>query len=350
MSMPSLNKTWCVRTNVIVSDTTTAGNTSDSLLWILKEHLTNNVSTGKFAGTRHANSVWTVVSSCDGVSTAASDLWSPSTFNLAKFVHATAGTNHSWMVLRNAALGIDLRIDCNAASQTQFEFRAGLSGCFTGGTVTDAPSIVAGCYTFSVWYIKFISTYTLNKNMYTHFICDQEGRFFFLVSSPGSGFFVASFGFTRTIASHPSDTNNVFAMGFNSSETFPGNFARNRLTYAFWGIRGFPIAAGSIVVATTSADDGTQIMGGTNLFAAGGNLLSETNRKTKDELSRMSYFSPITVYSYRGFDAFCRRGMIPDVYQVVGINPGKIYPSMASPQFIVCGDYLIPWVGEAPLL
>lgn len=356
MSIPSQSKIWCTRSNVPISDYSSLTRTVDSVMWSFKEHLLNNASAGSFQGTRSTGSLWTVVSSSDGTSAAASDLWATGTFDPNKFVHAGAGTNHSWMQVRNASLGVDMKIDLNSASPQVFDIKTGLIGCFTGGTVTTAPTVVPGAYTFSTFATQFINSTTIQsgKIMYTHFVADQEGRFFFTVSSPGTGIFVAAQGMTRTIDNHALDVNNIFAIGYTSTDTFPGNFLKTSTTNNFSGIRGLCTAAGTITpfVSASSIDDGNQTMGGTNLWVAGSSPVGAASRKNVDELSNCAYFFPVAVYNHRGtfLTPFSRRGIIPDFYQVIGVNPGKIYPSIASPQWIVAGDYMIPWTSQAPIM
>jgi len=128
MALPVLTKTW----NFDVNNSIAVGGTFvgyGELMFQWKTFLTT-------AG----SSPWTVVSSSDGVGNVGVDLWISA---LACNVHDNAGANHSWIVLANAALGIEFCVECiksgGGQSTIMSSFISEAVG-FTGGTATNRPT------------------------------------------------------------------------------------------------------------------------------------------------------------------------------------------------------------------
>lgn len=81
--------------------------------------------------------LWTIISSCDGSSVSASDLWG-TTYSDSKIVVAAEGSTHSWMQLYNSSLGLYLVINCTGGYETLVFSTTE----FTGGSTTYRPTAV----------------------------------------------------------------------------------------------------------------------------------------------------------------------------------------------------------------
>jgi hypothetical protein len=85
-----------------------------------------------------ASGQWRCVSSCDGVSVSASDLW----ITWAN-LHGFPDGVYSWIILKNIAFGFEvlIRVQFNI-SDTEVDARLSPSGTYVGGTTTVAPAAV----------------------------------------------------------------------------------------------------------------------------------------------------------------------------------------------------------------
>lgn len=132
MPLPSLTKTWSIDANNSVANTGTALTTGKNLLvsWVARLIAMTSSS-------------WVCYYSCKGagggVGTAGDGVnrWAAA----GDIVYAAAGSNHSWMVLRNTATGVQVCLDCiNNNSTLQLSIVISPSAGFTGGSVTARPT------------------------------------------------------------------------------------------------------------------------------------------------------------------------------------------------------------------
>jgi hypothetical protein len=173
------------------------------MLWLWKELLIGNYS-GKGGtvgpeGARPATSYWTVVRSSDGAgNVASSDLWVART----NVIRATAGTNHSWIVLKspvsgnpNGALGFGqgpvwMCIDNSAGADARARILYSRNDFSTGGTATARPTSTTefeGAYFLSTNVAPNIWTdATYNIVRYVSIAVDANGQFYFYMVRGGS--------------------------------------------------------------------------------------------------------------------------------------------------------------------
>lgn len=144
MPMTPTEETWASSHSLdlsVLADTSTSTTVAKSLLWAIKSILMGQIGT-------HTQGLWTCVGSSPGDGTfnmSGTDTWG-STYNGAKLVRATAGSNHSWMCLKSpvdlGGTGIFhyLVIDWSTASDTTVTMVYGRQAP-TGGSATAAPTM-----------------------------------------------------------------------------------------------------------------------------------------------------------------------------------------------------------------
>ena len=127
----ALELTWGEMRSYDLSEVSTVAAIYKSTVFAWKQFLTGAI------GPNNAG-VWTVVSSSNGAGNyGSSDLWA----STANIVGATAGNNHSWILLRQTTLGVDLLFDCASVTYQYYPtVYAAPTGTFTGGSATAAPS------------------------------------------------------------------------------------------------------------------------------------------------------------------------------------------------------------------
>ncbi len=146
MTLPSLTKTWQFVPNYAIAATGTALGTNRTILKTIKDFLTTDaaewVDNANIATT--AANLWTVRYSCDSVVAGSAgdgvDRWDA----ITDLVWANAASAHSWIVLRNTAIGstAELLISCEGSSGSGHVLTIAISPSagFTGGTTTARPT------------------------------------------------------------------------------------------------------------------------------------------------------------------------------------------------------------------
>ena len=347
-SIPALSKTWSSRMNVpFGSNNTTATLIHQFAVWSLKQHLIDaHTADGTLSGTRNANSVWTVVGSSDG-STAGMDgvdRWT-TTFTPSKLVRASAGSAHSWIVLRNTASGWQICLDMNNTANTSMGIIfARNSAGFTGGSTTSRPTASAN-EEISVGSRQapsnssndaFITPAAVaNAVYYSHFSCAGDATFHFSITRASAGS-VTFLGFARSVGAHVDDTRNWYAIGGNSSAT--SSVAR----YASLNVGG-----GTFAVSRMSNGHLNSSGGGARHILVG----NTTNPSGIDTLSNTYLIDPLLVREQNSSTSlFNERGYIPDFYFIGGATIGSTYPSVNQTHFVF-GDMLLPCAtGAAPIV
>lgn len=191
--------TWQQDHNRAPSDQTTIALQMKSLAWYIKAFLKGEIG-GATTG------LWTCINSSDGSGSAPNntDLWGAS-FNSAKLVRNTAGSNHSWILLRNATLGFDFCIDLSSAQDYQLNF-AFSKNQMTGGSATARPAH-ANEWTYANQQIEAASI-TAGK---FHAIMSTSGDFHIKISTDGSGLFTAAISFFSLQNTHADEACNGFS-------------------------------------------------------------------------------------------------------------------------------------------
>lgn len=146
MTLPTLAKDWHFVPNYAVAATGTALGTNRTILKAFKDFITTDaaewVDETNVATT--AMNLWTVRYSCDSVTAGAAgdgvDRWDA----ITDLVWANAGSAHSWIVLRQTAIGAsaELLISCENAQVNGATLTVAISPSagFTGGTTTARPT------------------------------------------------------------------------------------------------------------------------------------------------------------------------------------------------------------------
>lgn len=145
MTLPSLSKTWQFIPNYAVAATGTALGTNRTILKAFKDFLTttSNWVNNANASTTPSN-MWTVRYSCDSVAAGTVgdgvDRWD----SITDLIWANAASAHSWIVLRNTAIGstAEILISCENAHVYGANLTVAMSASagFTGGTTTTRPT------------------------------------------------------------------------------------------------------------------------------------------------------------------------------------------------------------------
>lgn len=339
MALPALIKTYSTRRNVPLSAEATQSDIRRSTIWALKAHMMNQFATGTLAGSRHANSVWTMYYSCDGTTAGTAgdgvDRWPDYT----KVVQNTSGSAHSWACLYNSTSGLYALIDANNATNS---IRFSLSKvAFTGGTTTTGPTStaawVAGTTSSdgTTAYVSFIGDDVVTSTHYTHFITADDGNFYFLASRAGLGYFSSLAGIITSINAHGSDTYNLF--GFVMS----GTSGRGAGTY-------LSINAASGFVARTPNNSTPPSQGG----ASSGATFGATHWSSISGLDALTSNYPVFPLFMAALNTqICWRGQLPDLYMVGGQpGVGVSIPSAASQERTIAGDLIVPFTGGAPTM
>ena len=333
--LPALVRTYSVRANAPFDNNTSALAMSQSLLFNLKQSMTDLLATGTLGGTRHANSVWTVLGSSDGTTAGldAVDRW----VTRANLIWAANGSPHSWILLQNTTLGYQVCIDCASASNASVGFAASETiNPFSGGTTLTRPTAAAEiCMgttaTGPTALFTFITDQaTLNFN-YTHYVTSNDGTFFYLTSRTGNTRFTSFMALQKTINNRVSDTRNIFVLGssLNSTRGSPNMGAHatvggcigrnpNGLANTAGGIQRTDMFAASIYSGTSGVD------------ALTGNYLAFPCHVA----------SLGTQISYRG--------ELPDFYSVGTATVGGSVPTAAAQERIIAGDFIIPFPTVVP--
>lgn len=332
--LPALSETYHSRVNVAIG----ANNTSAALiaqwfLWALKAHLVGEHSSGDVGGSRHANSLWSVVQSCDGASVSASDLWG-STFNAAKIIRATSGSAHSWIVLRNAANGYDLCIDCNSASNGSFQITSTKTSVgFSSGSTAVRPQATANSEEWGPLSTSLAPSsptqlhvdFTTSVQHHAHFVTNNGGtRWWFGFGRPSTGVLNGWVAFWAGSGGLASDTRNQWWIcgGVNSTG------------------RGVPLAA----ILSGSGQTGATRRGlanaappsaGIRAWSFGGYALSGVDPESAEYMA-----GALDVAVAGASPAPC--GTLPDLHFISGGSVGASVPSAASQARTIVGDLVVP--------
>ncbi len=337
-ALPSLVKTYSVRANTPFQANTSALALHQSATFSLKQHMTNLMTGGTTGGaSRHANSVWSVLGSSNSTTAGldATDRWTAYT----DCVFAANGVAHSWIVLRNTALGYDVCIDCiNTTGNFSFTLTES-STPFTGGSTTTRP---ASTLEFSIataavgagTLAAFTSDTATGNSNWTHYVSNTtDGTFHFLCSRTGLGVFSTYLAVHKTTGNNVLDTRNVFLTCFTGTagrgvptatqmyiNTAMSNRNPNGTVFSFGGVQGAPVFGS------------TSYAGATGL----------------DALSGDYWAFPVNLFSLGSQP--CYRGLIPDIALFGAATVGASYPSTVAQTHVLVADLLVPFPVVNPLV
>lgn len=323
-TLPTLTKTWQFSVNNSTGATGTAIDINRT--W---------VRTVKDAMLAFASTPWTMQYSCDSVTAgAAGDGVDRITTN-ANLVWATAGTAHSWMVLRQTgiATNYELLISCEnaAANGNTILMVASPSAGFTGGTTTARPTATdqivlnnpaASWGTTTNTAIRWHAQQSTDGQC-TRILSYQSGALLnaTILDKPGS----PVTGWSNPSASYATPT--ATALSAATLGALAGAFtARIGSTSAL-----LSVSAEGLIASAVGASFPTN----TNW----GNIANEIS----GEWPMLPVGMISVTATVRG-----RHGTFQDLWTASGgANTGDTYPSGASNQFAQFGALILPWNGTA---
>ena len=355
MALPALSRAYSVRRDCLLPDRSSILAIQKSHLWALKAHLMDQIAVGSTGPTARAPaSVWTCLGSSDGVAGGldAVDRWG-SSFDASKLVFANDGVAHSWIVLENAALGVQLVIDLqSSAGQVVFAFTpiaAPFSGG-TGGTVTNRPfrnshEVNYGYTSVNVsnWISGWSPDTALSANQRSQFLCAADGSFLFFITRDGLGVASCSVGIVNPLAAswfpkRGADTNAVCFIGSPTGSTSqPGAFG---------------LASWATASATAQRLPNGTIMtqGGICRFAFGGTNFDGAAAPA-DPITFDFTAVPLAIHTLA--NQALPRGVVPDFYAHANrtlIPTGEVNDPGGTVSHLALGDLWIPWDGPAPTI
>ena len=361
MPWPSLSKTYCSTVNVAITNTSSAANINANLFWLVKAALMNQLGTPT-SGTRHANSVWTCYGSSNGVTAAMDgvDRWG-STFSAASLVRGSSGSvPHSWIVLQNTTLGVQLLIDLlnNTFNVTARVAFTPISTPFTtAATATHSPPTTGKSVSLAQNNDSTSTTgiYWNGENnppvgtVYrVSFTFDNDGEFYLMFHRKGIlGFTGGLIGFRP----QGGPATPLIATSFCLLGTSPTSYDTN------YNNKGWPYDAGGGLTGVSAYGTLSQAAEATIISIAGysgygfagfyhsGDVYRNT---VPNQRPGTAYYSPVQVWDV--LPAIAYRGVVPDMYHVTGSGNCASYPSVAAQTHIGTGPYAVPMLGGVPLI
>lgn len=347
-ALPALTKAHSTRANIPCALNTTTRNVSNWFIWAIKAALMDQHANGTLSTSyaRPAAATWTLTESCDGSGGAGSfgptDKWG-AVFDTTKLVRATSGTAHSWARFANAALGLEMVLDCNSATDSSFR----IAFCLTSaGGFNNAGTALAAPWATNGWMMASSATDTVSTatthlgdvtalgTHYFHFTCSADS-FHFLTSRSGQALFSAYGGLSKTTGGPSTDqTYNIFALSSGGSPVGTGRGCPP--TSALHAAQG---CTGRGVLNTMVAQGLTQV-------TAGGAYLADVSSPADSQTSE-AFFFPVSVWG--SGTALARRGTIADVYECIGGGVGTSHPSVAAQTWVQTASLLIPFMDTAPM-
>ena len=327
MTLPVLDKTWQYNVNNILRTTGTALGDNQKLVRAIK-----NAMIGFGLG------AWTVRGSSNGASAWGLDnvdRWAAD----VNLIWANAGTNHSWIVLKNTALGanVEVCIDLRSTTPSRIDVVMSYAAPFAGGSLSARPTsagdeiyLTQGAttgyayhnlgdnVTFDcVWHVLhstdgqatriFVSKYDNTCAMWANF--DK-------VKNPASGWTVPVVGCWLDAGTSKNNGNPQFV----ALNDFAFQYGRQ--------------AATSITLYSTSE----------GLYAS---MVGE-ERYSYNDISNEWALTPVGLASETP-NARGRHGTLYDLYWgSIYRQPGDTWPDDTSRQFIQVGHLVVPWNGTVP--
>lgn len=331
----TLTRTWYTDANYAASDNSTAAKTASSIIFALKNLLMGNIGAG-------SGGLWTLENCSNGAGTvSASDILGGGTYDSTKFVWANAGSNHTWFVLKSpadfAGTGVPLYlcVDLVGTSTQNMTYAFSYNAFSTGGTATARPTATNEWAPASFQFMD--NTAAAHK---IHMSKDANGNFWFMTSKNGTGLF------HFMLCAHKLD--NTRSGDNYKAATFHSYLASGRGACSSWQsssvVGGRSYNNGSTLLALSYIPTYWVNSGEWGALVVGANAVDANH----DILP----VPPILVNSTGGVGA---KGTLPDLYLVSGnssgngVSIGSNYPTAASPERTVVGNWLIPYSGTPSL-
>lgn len=329
-----LTEAYFTRGNIpFGSDNTSTDLLTRKFIWLLKACLADQITTGTTSGTRHANSIWTVLGSGNGTTGAldAVDRW-PAPFNAANIVRNTTGNAHSWAALRNSHNGYDICIDANTPNPAQASLIAvkGAVG-FTGGTNTARPVSIGNSEEFGAGTNSVGTGFPFN--MFGDTTTNQPHWFHFGTNASGTRWWAAK--------SRSGTQRFDCFIGFWQADGRPGDTRNQWWIYGGVNIGGRGTAMAGAITTTNGCIrrgylDTSPPPGGVRNFAFGTANLSNNGV----DLESGNYIS--TPLELAIVTPLVDCGIFPDLAFITGGTVGASIPSAAAMERTINGDLIHP--------
>lgn len=339
VTIPSLAKSYFVHGNIPYPTTSSIANIMSSAAFLAASKLLNTAVTGgTTSGSRGSGSLWTCLGSSDGTTAGidATNRWTAQN----KVIFNSNGSSHSWMLMRNTTIGIDLLLDCNSTGTGNIRAAAcwTADGVFSGGSTTAGPTATfefdarasggVGAGTNAIFQGDIVTAGT----NYLNFICSDDGTFKIFTTRSGFGIFTGVLELHKTTGSDPSDHYAVQLImdGLNSSR----------------GVYGAGGMTSASACACRSINNVNSTVGGWQTSGTFGGTSEPGTVGTDGGTSNFIAYS-IDCYTNSGTPAY--RGQMVDNYFIGTAQVGLSFPSAAAQTHVVVGDCLTGWPGVNPL-
>jgi hypothetical protein len=330
MTLPVLGKTWQYVPNYAIAATGTALGTNRTILKAIKDFLTTDaaewVDNANIATT--AANLWTVRYSCDSVAAGAAgdgvDRWGA----ITDLVWANAGVAHSWIVLRQTAIGAtaELLISCEntSANGAQITVVASASAGFTGGTTTTRPTATDEDIRLSS--ATWGGVFNTDTNVKIHVMKSTDGECW------------------RVLCCNAGQANTSWIL--EKAVAFAGATWTNRLVTYFQGAAAATNTLTNALLNTSASIGGrgvsnmTLTMAGMAFAGAQANVSITTANDLSSAWPFMPHQLASATASNRGL-----HGYLNDVwFGSTIVATGSTYPTTGTQhQFVQLGSMILPW-------
>lgn len=378
MALPSLYKTWRFCPNV---QFTTAGSQQSDcqnvMYWIYQLlALPGTISWKDINGAvATAPPAWTVPRSSNSVTAANSDLWAAG--GVPAVVHADGSQAHSWVVLKNTAIGSNFQLcldycgagggasnynkmyvgteGTNPATVGYGGLYASQLGGYTGGTNTDRPFVVGEVQLFNrrlgATFTKWVGS-TTPQNMVVHAMRSTDGlcnRIIYYMGGVCIGYLFLDVPQYPATGSYIWNNQNIpWVGGWVTSQDYTTPATSALLTGTASTVAWIYVqnsmsivgaaAISSIYFTTPAFAQDTPTLGSSTVT---NNLLNPFSGKYS--------MAPVGLTTVSGGNTGFI-GMLPDIWAVPPtLADGDCFPASGTRQFAVFGDFAFPWCGVAPL-
>lgn len=337
-ALPDLTKTWYTQGNITTHASASTSDISKSFWFNIKTFLCNQNPSGTLStstGTRPSSSVWQVVSSSDGTSHGATDLWG-TTYDGAKLNRANYNAAHSWIILKNTTNGYHIVLDMGAVGETSGRI-AMASGTIAGGALT-SPTTTSETFpignssdAISTQYVIFGDSTIGAGQHYLHGTINDNGEFLILMSRAGQNMFHSFLGFVKLTGSHTSDTRNYIGLFDNNSSG-----------------RGAPrwsTMYGSVGYGMRRTQNGSLVSAGgleaSSRFGAGvGTDYGIDSLTNKYNVWQIEHCCLAPQFHYSG--------IVPDIYACTQAANCASVPSTSAQRYVLANSLLIPMIDVVP--
>ena len=328
----STSKQWYTSANLAIADSSTASRCAHSSIWGFAAMLLGNQSgTNGPEGARPSGCYWTLYGSSNSVTAgidATDRLHFAGSFTDADWVRNTAGSAHTWFVIKSPNAMLDgpwyFCFDYVGPSNDQQCTIAFSKNVFSGGSTTARPTSTGESVATSV---QFCSTTSSAGKI--HLNIDADGNFRWLRSRNGTGYFDTYISVESLVEYHTSDPSRTYcALHFVDATRGVMNVSPSTLSLLGMSLNGTSALSGS---NANIADIW--------FYPASTTLSSYTSTNTID--STVDALPCVYVYenttSRKGM-----RGRYPDMWECgAQVATGSVFPSVGNIERVLLGSKMI---------